>query len=69
MVWVCVRPWCLIIPSGVVSLVSRKDVTPGGILRAISLMSSSVMMPGPLGMFPTIPSAEAPAEMAILASS
>ena len=50
-------------------LVSRKVATAGGVDAAISAMVSSAITPGPLGMADTRPSAEAPARMAVQASS
>jgi len=47
-----------------VSEVSRKVATGGGTPAAISVMSSSGMGPGPLGMCETSPSASAPCAMA-----
>src|SRR5258708_31222482 len=49
-------------------LVSRKDPTPGGTVRAISAIVSSAITPGPLGIAETRPRAEAPWRMAIQAS-
>ena len=41
----------------------------GGMVAAISLISSSLIIPGPLGMAPTNPSADAPNPIACRASS
>src|ERR1051325_4277179 len=49
--------------------VSRNELTPGGILAAISAISSSGIGPGPLGIAETSPTADAPASIAIHASS
>ena len=51
------------------SLVSRKVAMGGGISLVIKDMSSSEIMPGPLGIFPTNPRASAPCFMARKASS
>ena len=51
------------------SLVSRKVAMGGGISLVIKDMSSSEIMPGPLGMLPTSPRASAPCFMARKASS
>jgi len=53
----------------VVSLVSMNVATGGGTINAICLIRSSAIGPGPLGILATSPIAEAPAAMAILASS
>src|SRR5215217_9023454 len=49
--------------------VSRNELTPGGTVAAISAIKSSGMGPGPLGIADTSPIAEAPASIAIHASS
>ena len=49
--------------------VNRKDETEGGIVLAISAISSSGIGPGPLGISETNPTAEAPYLMASHASS
>lgn len=55
--------------SAVVSLVNKKVETAGGILFTISLINLSSITPGPLGILPTKPNAEAPLFIANLASS
>lgn len=50
-------------------LVSRKVATPGGTVVAISVMVSSAMTPGPLGMAETNPNAEVPYRTAMAASA
>src|SRR5690349_11756185 len=49
--------------------VNRNELTPGGIVAAISAINSSGIGPGPLGMADTNPTAEAPCSIAIHASS
>src|SRR5260370_20411575 len=49
--------------------VSRNVPIAGGTVAAISAIRSSLMTPGPLGMFETKPSADAPHAMARAASS
>src|ERR1700730_5529582 len=49
--------------------VSRNVPIAGGTVAAISAIRSSLMTPGPLGMFETKPSADAPQAMARAASS
>jgi hypothetical protein len=49
--------------------VSRNELTPGGIVAAISAIRSSGIGPGPLGIADTSPTADAPASIAIHASS
>jgi hypothetical protein len=49
--------------------VSRNELTPGGIVAAISAIKSSGIGPGPLGIADTSPTADAPASIAIQASS
>src|SRR5215470_3680339 len=49
--------------------VNRKELTPGGIVSAISAISSSGIGPGPLGIADTSPTADAPCSIAIQASS
>jgi hypothetical protein len=49
--------------------VSRNELTPGGIVAAISAIRSSGIGPGPLGIADTSPTADAPASIAIQASS
>src|SRR5207247_1195447 len=51
------------------SQVSKKEAMCGGIVFAISAMSSSAIGPGPLGILATRPTALAPAEIAIFAST
>ena len=48
---------------------SKNVPIAGGTLAAISAICLSVMTPGPLGMFETRPSADAPCSMASAASS
>src|SRR6185437_11319823 len=62
------RTWSTI-ASARVSLVNRNVATGGGTMAAISAMSLSLMTPGPLGILPTRPSAEAPTETASRASA
>jgi hypothetical protein len=50
-------------------LVRRTVVMPGGTARAISVIFSSLIGPGPLGIAETSPMAEAPYRIAIAASS
>jgi hypothetical protein len=57
------------ISDAFLSLVSKKVAMGGGISRDIKEMSSSDIMPGPLGIFPTNPMASAPYFMARNASS
>jgi hypothetical protein len=52
-----------------VSQVSMKEAMGGGMARAICNMRSSGIGPGPLGIRATRPRADAPASMAIPASS
>src|ERR1041385_4234454 len=49
--------------------VSKNELTPGGIVAAISAINSSGIGPGPLGIADTSPTADAPASIAIHASS
>src|SRR5687767_4343860 len=56
------------IPCGVCLLVSKNVATGGGTDRAIRSMSSSAISPGPEGIAPTSPIAEAPNETASAAS-
>jgi hypothetical protein len=49
--------------------VNRNELTPGGTIAAISAIRSSGIGPGPLGIADTSPMAEAPASIAIHASS
>src|SRR5215212_1282595 len=49
--------------------VSRNELTPGGTVAAISAIKLSGIGPGPLGIADTSPIAEAPASIAIHASS
>src|SRR5215510_10253440 len=49
--------------------VSRNELTPGGTIAAISAIRSSGIGPGPLGIADTKPIADAPASIAIHASS
>jgi hypothetical protein len=49
--------------------VSRNELTPGGIVAAISAINSSGIGPGPLGIAETSPTADAPASIASRASS
>lgn len=56
-------------PSAVCSLVSKNVAIGGGTEAAIDLISSSPIGPGPDGIFPTNPIADAPEEIAIFASS
>src|SRR5687768_16438336 len=49
--------------------VSKNELTPGGIVAAISAISSSGIGPGPLGIADTSPTADAPCSMASHASS
>lgn len=48
--------------------VRRKEVTGGGMVCAISRISASLITPGPLGMSPTKPKADAPYFTAVCAS-
>ena len=50
-------------------LVSRKVATDGGTAAATSAIVASSITPGPLGIAETRPRADAPARMAIHASS
>src|SRR5689334_138594 len=49
--------------------VNRNELTPGGMVAAISAINSSGIGPGPLGMADTSPTAEAPCSIAIHASA
>src|SRR6476659_1502718 len=49
--------------------VSRNELTPGGIVAAISAINSSEIGPGPLGIAETSPTADAPCSIAIHASA
>jgi hypothetical protein len=49
--------------------VSRNELTAGGIVAAISAIKLSGIGPGPLGIADTSPIADAPASIAIHASS
>jgi hypothetical protein len=49
--------------------VRRNELTPGGIVAAISTINASGIGPGPLGIADTSPTADAPASIAIHASS
>jgi hypothetical protein len=49
--------------------VSRKELTAGGTVAAISAIKLSGIGPGPLGISDTSPMADAPASIAIHASS
>src|SRR5256714_13545784 len=49
--------------------VSRNELTPGGTVAAISAIKLSGIGPGPLGISDTNPIADAPASIAIHASS
>src|SRR5689334_21846030 len=51
------------------SQVNRNELTPGGIVAAISAISSSAIGPGPLGIADTNPTAEAPCSIASHASA
>src|SRR3954467_8421650 len=53
------------IASAVVSLVSKNVPIGGGTCRAMVKRSSSLITPGPLGISPTSPKADAPYLMAI----
>gem|GEM_PF-6244972 len=66
---VCTRSWCLMISRDFVSLVSRNVEIGGGTVWAIRLISSSSITPGPPGICPTRPNAEAPFSTATFASS
>src|SRR5690242_19820382 len=60
---------CLTISSTSWRDVRRKVAIGGGTEAAISVINSSLITPGPLGIFETRPSAEAPSAMACSASS
>jgi hypothetical protein len=49
--------------------VSRNELTPGGIVAAISAIKLSAIGPGPLGIADTNPTADAPCSIAIKAST
>src|ERR1043165_1092741 len=49
--------------------VNRNELTPGGIVAAISAISSSGIGPGPLGIADTRPTADAPCSIASRASA
>lgn len=49
--------------------VSRNELTPGGIVAAISAIKVSGIGPGPLGIADTRPTADAPCSIASHASS
>src|SRR5689334_23764665 len=49
--------------------VSKNELTPGGMVAAISAINSSGIGPGPLGIADTSPIADAPASIAIHASA
>ena len=57
------------ISSAVCSLVRRNVAIDGGTEAAIALINSSAIGPGPDGILPTNPIADAPKEMACTASS
>src|SRR4051794_37125428 len=57
------------ISAALVAQVSRNELTPGGIVAAISAISDSSIGPGPLGMAETSPRADAPCRIASCASS
>src|SRR5438477_3926714 len=62
------RCWAMI--ESISCLLVRRNVAMGGgTVAAISAICSSLMTPGPLGMAETNPSADAPAAMAMRASS
>jgi hypothetical protein len=52
-----------------VSLVNKNVLIGGGTVRAIVRIKSSSITPGPLGILPTKPSADAPKATAMRASS
>src|SRR5690349_174489 len=49
--------------------VSKNELTPGGIVAAISAINSSGIGPGPLGIADTNPTADAPCSIASHASA
>ena len=49
--------------------VSRNELTPGGMVAAISAIKLSGIGPGPLGIAETNPTADAPCSIAIQASA
>jgi hypothetical protein len=55
--------------SAEVSLVKRNVPTGGGTVLTILKINSSSITPGPLGIFPTNPNADAPHSIAVFASS